>query len=257
MEHQSAVTYGNLFKNGYLGRDWTGVGISPKFDFIIIHESGHEWFGNSVSAADRSDMWIHEGWTTYLESLYVEYHWGKADALKYVNGYQKMVQNKRPIISPRGINAEPPGDQYFKGALFINTLRSIVDDDKRWMKLLRDFYDHFKYQTIMTEDVVEYFNKQTGKNLTPIFDQYLRHTAIPVLELKFDDAKEEVTYRWKADVKGFAMPIRVGAPEKWQVITPSAEWQTLKTTLGKEKFQVATDLYYVAVKKEPTASRAP
>jgi aminopeptidase N len=249
MEHQSAVTYGNLFKNGYLGRDWTGVGISTRFDFIIIHESGHEWFGNSVSAADRSDMWIHEGWTTYLECLYVEYHWGKADGLKYTNGYQRMVTNAQPIVARRGINATPPRDQYSKGALFINTLRSIVDDDKRWFKLLRDFYDTFKYQTIMTEDIVEYFNKQTGKNLTPIFDQYLRHAAIPVLELKFADDKGEVEYRWKADVKGFAMPIKVGTPESWQLITPTAEWQTLKTPLGREKLQVATELYYLGVRK--------
>jgi aminopeptidase N len=245
MEHQSAVTYGNGFKNGYLGRDWTGVGISPRFDFIIIHESGHEWFGNSVSAADRSDMWIHEGWTTYLEALYVEYHWGKPDAHKYLNGYKSKVKNAQPIIPRRGINASPPGDQYFKGALFINTLRSIVDDDKRWFKLLRDFYDHFKYQTIMTEDIVAFFNKQTGKNLTPIFDQYLRHAALPILELKF--AKDEVGYRWKADEKDFAMPIKVGTPEKWQVITPTAEWQTLKTALTKDNFQVATELYYVQV----------
>ena len=249
MEHQSAVTYGNGFTNGYLGRDWTGVGISPKFDFIIIHESGHEWFGNSVSAADRSDMWIHEGWTTYLESLYVEYRWGKADALKYLSGYKKMVQNKRPIVSRRGINADPPADQYFKGALFINTLRSIVDDDKRWKQLLHDFYQHFKYQTIMTEDVVEYFNKQTGKNLTPIFDQYLRHAALPILELKFDEAKSEVSYRWKADEKAFAMPIRVGAPASWQTITPTADWQTLKSSLKKDQFQVDTERYYVAVSK--------
>jgi aminopeptidase N len=249
MEHQSAVTYGNGFKNGYLGRDWTKVGISTRFDFIIVHESGHEYFGNSVSAADRSDMWIHEGWTTYLESLYVEYHWGKADAIKYLNGYQSRVQNKQPIIPKRGVNAGPPGDQYFKGALFINTLRSIVDDDQRWWKLLRDFYDHFKYQAIMTEDIDKYFNKQTGKNLTPIFDQYLRHAALPVLELEFDDAKGEVAYRWKADEKAFAMPIRVGTPENWQMITPTAEWQRLKTPLGRERFQVATDLYFVGVSK--------
>ena len=122
MEHQSAVTYGNRFKNGYLERDWTGVGISPRFDFIIIHESGHEWFGNSISAADRSDMWIHEGWTTYLECLYVEYHYGKADALKYINGYKKMVLNRRPIIGLRGTASRSDNDQYFKGALFLNTL---------------------------------------------------------------------------------------------------------------------------------------
>lgn len=254
MEHQSAVTYGNLFKNGYLGRDWTGVGISPRFDFIIVHESGHEWFGNSVSAADRSDMWIHEGWTTYLEALYVEYHWGKADALKYVNGYKSRIKNNQPIVSRRGINANPPGDQYFKGALFLNTLRSIVDDDTRWWALLRDFYQRFKYQAIMTEDIVAYFNKQTGKNLTPVFDQYLRHAALPVLELKFDDAA--VSYRWKADEKAFAMPVRVGAPDNWQIITPRAEWQSLKSPLKKDEFQVATDLYYVAVQKTENASHS-
>jgi aminopeptidase N len=249
MEHQSAVTYGNGFKNGYLGRDWTGVGISPKFDFIIIHESGHEWFGNAVSAADRADMWIHEGWTTYLEGLYVEYRWGKADAIKYLNGNKPKITNRQPIVGRRGINISPPGDQYFKGALFINTLRTVVDDDKAWFKLIRDFYQNFKYQAISTEDVVAYFNKHTGKNLTPVFDQYLRHAALPVLELKFDDAKGEVAYRWKADVKEFAMPVRVGTPDKWELVTPTAEWQTLKTVLGKDKFQAATDLYYIVVTK--------
>jgi aminopeptidase N len=129
MEHQSAVTYGNHFANGYLERDWTGVGISPKFDFIIIHESGHEWFGNSVTAADRSDMWIHEGWTTYLECLYVEFMFGHDDGLKYTNAYKSKVRNQQPIVAARGVNATPPQDQYFKGALFINTLRSIINDD--------------------------------------------------------------------------------------------------------------------------------
>src|ERR1700684_3701726 len=127
MEHQSAVTYGNHFANGYLERDWTGVGISPRFDFIIIHESGHEWFGNAVSAADVSDMWIHEGWTTYLECLYVEYRWGKEDGLKYTNAYKTKVRNQQPIITPHGINREPPQDMYFKGALFLNTIRSVVN----------------------------------------------------------------------------------------------------------------------------------
>ena len=249
MEHQSAVTYGNHFANGYLERDWTGVGISPRFDFIIIHESGHEWFGNSVTAADRSDMWIHEGWTTYLECLYVEYMFGKDDGLKYTNGYQSKVRNQQPIIAPRGVNATPPQDQYFKGALFINTLRSVVNDDKRWWVLLRDFYQHFKYQTIMTEDVVAYFNRKTGRNLTPVFGQYLRHTAIPVLELVFDDSSKAVRYRWRADEPGFAMPVRVGTKDHWRMIQPTMEWQEMKTELKKEDFQVATDLYYVGVKK--------
>ena len=254
MEHQSAVTYGNHFTNGYLGRDWTGVGISPKFDFIIIHESAHEWFGNSINAADVSDMWIHEAWATYLESLYVEYRWGHDAALKYLNGYKPKIRNQRPIVGERGVLDTPPEDQYFKGALFINTLRSIVDNDPKWFALLHDFYQHFKHQSIMTEDIVAYFNQHTGMNLTPVFNQYLRHTAIPVLELKFNDADGTVAYRWKADEPDFAMPVRVGsaaAPEnRWQVIQPTTEWQTMKTSVSGDQFEVATALYYVDVSKE-------
>jgi aminopeptidase N len=246
MEHQSAVTYGNRFANGYLERDWTGVGISPRFDFIIIHESGHEWFGNSVSAADTSDMWIHEGWTTYLECLYVEYMYGKADGLKYTNGYKTKVRNREPIVARRGVNADPPQDMYFKGALLLNTLRSVINDDKRWFALIQEFYQTFKYKNIMTEDVVSFFNRRTGKNLTPIFDQYLRHTALPVLELKFEDGS--VSYRWKADEKEFAMPIKVGTKGQWQVILPTSDWKTMKSPMNKDDFEVATDLYFVEVK---------
>jgi aminopeptidase N len=250
MEHQSAVTYGNLFQNGYLGHDWTGVGISPRFDFIIIHESGHEWFGNSITAADPSDMWIHEGWTTYLESLYVEYRWGKADAIKYMSGYRPKVVNLRPIVAERGVNADPTEDQYFKGALMLNTLRSVVDDDAKWWILLYNFYQQFKYRNITTDDVVSYFNQQTGMNLTPIFDQYLRHTQIPRLELLFGEAPGMVMYKWSADEETFSMPVRVGAPDHWQIIHPTTEWQSMQTTLTKDEFQVATDLYYVDVNKQ-------
>ena len=250
MEHQTAVTYGNHFTNGYLGRDWTGVGISPRFDFIIIHESGHEWFGNAITAADVSDMWIHEGWTTYLECLYVEYMWGKEDGLKYTNGYKSKVQNRQPIITERGVNREPPQDMYFKGALFLNTLRSVINDDKRWFALIHDVFQHFKYRNIMTEDMVAYFNQKTGMNLTPIFDEYLRHAALPVLELKFDEAAGTVSYRWKTDEPAFAMPIKVGAKDHWQVVQPTAEWKSMKTTLKKDEFAVATDLYFVNASKE-------
>jgi len=251
MEHQTAVTYGNGFRNGYGGRDWTGVGISPKFDFIIIHESGHEYFGNAVSAADVSDMWIQEGWCTYLEGLYVEYRWGKDDALKYLNGYKSKVQHTSTVIQPRGIHRSPMGnDQYFKGALFINTLRSVVNDDTKWFKLIYDMFQKFKYQNIMTEDMVAFCNQQTGRDLTPIFDQYLRRTALPVLELKFDDAAKTVSYRWKADEPGFNMPIKVGKAGAWQVIQPTTEWKSMATTLTKDTFEVATELYYVNVSKQ-------
>jgi aminopeptidase N len=250
MEHQSAVTYGNLFKNGYLGRDWTGVGISTRFDFIIIHESGHEWFGNSITAIDPADMWIHEGWTTYLESLYVEYRWGKADAIKYLSGVRPKVYNLRPIVAERGVNADPTEDQYFKGALMLNTLRSVIDNDSKWFALIHDFYQHFKYQNISTDDVIAYFNAHTGMNLTPIFNQYLRRAAIPRLELLFGEAPGMVMYKWDAEEPGFAMPVRVGTPERWQVIHPTQNWQWMQTPLSKDQFQVATDLYYVDVNKQ-------
>jgi aminopeptidase N len=250
MEHQSAVTYGNHFANGYLERDWTGVGVSMKFDFIIIHESSHEWFGNSITAADTSDEWIHEGWGTYAEVVYVEYMFGHKDAIRYVNGYKTKVRNQQPVISQPEVNSTPPQDMYFKGALFLNTLRSVIDNDTSWWKLVRDFYNRFKYQNIMTEDVVKFFNLKTGRNLTPIFDQYLRHTALPVLELQFQENDASVSYRWKADEKEFAMPVKVGKKGNWQLIRPTAEWQTMKSVLKKDEFEVATDLYYVNVSKK-------
>ncbi|HEV2579167.1 MAG TPA: M1 family metallopeptidase [Acidobacteriaceae bacterium] len=248
MEHQTAVAYGNHFENGYYGRDWTGVGISMKFDFIIIHESGHEWFGNAITAQDRSDMWIHEGWTTYMEDMYVEYRWGKDDAIKYINGLKPKVHNERPIIPPHNTNAEPPQDQYFKAALMLNTLRSIINDDTKWWADVHDFYQQFKYQTIMTEDVIRWWNQRTGMNLTPFFDEYLRRAELPVLELRFNPGDKTMSYRWKADETGFAMPIQVGDPNHWSKITPNTStWQTMPWNGTADEFHVDTDHYYVGV----------
>ena len=250
MEHQSAVTYGNRFANGSLERDWTGVGISPKFDFIIIHESAHEWFGNAVSAADVSDMWIQEGWATYLEGIYVEHMFGYEQAIQYLNGYKSKVRNEAPIITTRGIHRSPSQDQYFKGALFINTLRSIVNDDEQWWALVRDIYARFRYRNIMTEELVAFVNERLRMNVTPIFDQYLRHAALPTLELKFDEAAGTVAYRWQAAESAFAMPVRVGNPQAWQTIQPRSEWQVMATSIRRAEFQVASDLYYINVSRE-------
>jgi len=247
MEHQSAVTYGNRFANGYLERDWTGVGVSPKFDFIIVHESAHEWFGNAVTETDVAHEWIHEGWGTYLEALYVEHTFGYDEALQYVNGYKSKVRNQRPIVTEPGLNRVPPQDMYFKGALFLNTLRHVIGDE-RWFPLIHDFFQTFKYQNIDTDQVVAFFNQRTGQDLTPIFDQYLRHAALPTLDLEFR-GDGRVAYRWDAEVEGFSMPIEVGRPGGWQTVHPTAEWQVLNTPLTRDEFQVATDLYYVDVKK--------
>ena len=273
MEHQSAVAYGNGFHNSYLVPDWTGVGVSPRFDFIIIHESGHEWFGNAVSAADRSDMWIHEGWDTYLESLFVEFHYGRADALKYLNGVPDpppaasgtrpyngvashiSTHDRRPILTERGVNGDPPQDQYFKGAMMLNTLRSIVADDGKWFADIKAFYQAFKYKTTLTEEVVAWWNARTGLDLTPFFDQYLRHVEIPLLELNFlpaadgDETHQIVMYKWRAAEPGFAMPVQAGDPAHWQTLHPTLQWQTLSTPLTRDQFQVATDRYFVEVSK--------
>ena len=258
MEHQSAVAYGNGFDNGYLHRDWTGVGISPRFDFIIIHESGHEWFGNAITAEDRADMWIHEGWDTYLETLFVEDHYGRADAIRYTDGLIPKVQNRMPILSERWSNDEPPQDMYFKGALMIATLRSVLDDDAAWFADLHAFYQHFKYQNILTEDVIAWWNAALKQDLTPFFNQYLRHTAIPALELTWlpdapNAATHTVLYKWQADEPAFAMPVwfrsAAGDPAHWQTLHPTTAWQALETSLTRDQFQVATDLFYINVSK--------
>jgi aminopeptidase N len=248
VENQTAITYGNHFKNGYLERPSEGIGTW--FDFIIVHESAHEWFGNSITAKDRSDMWIHEGWANYSEVMFVEYMWGKRAAITYLNTGKEKVKNEFPIISEEGVFSTPPPDQYKKGALFLNTLRSVLDNDAQWFALLHDYYQHFKYRTIMTTDMVAFFNQRTHRQLRPIFDEYLRHAAIPTLELRFDEASQQVSYRWLAEEKDFAMPVRVGTRGDWLIIHPTASWQHRKTALSKAAFDVATDLYYINVSKQ-------
>ena len=249
MEHQSAVTYGNRFANGYLERDWTGVGISPKFDFIIVHESGHEWFGNAVSAADVSDMWIQEGWTTYLESVYVEALFGKADAFRYVNAYKSKVQNRDPIVTNRGLHRSPTQDMYFKAALLLHTLRGVVDDDERWWRLVRTYYERFKYRNIVTEDVVSFFNGELAQDLSPVFDQYLRRANLPTLELVAQAAEGTLAYRWVAEERGFAMPVKIGVPGRWRVIRPTTAWQVMPAPESIDKIAADLESAYINVVK--------
>ena len=248
MEHQSAVTYGNQFRNGYLGRDWTGVGVSPRFDFIIIHESAHEWFGNSVTANDVSDAWIQEGFTTYAEAVYVECMFGHDDAVRYVNGYQEKVANREPIIGPPGVNHWPTQDQYFKGALFLNTLRNVVGDDDTWWDLLREYADHFAYSNIWTTDVIEFFNRRLGRDLRPVFEQYLYHTDLPILELEFP--ADSVRYRWRADVEDFDMPVAVRVGDSVRTLNPTTSWSSVsRGATDPDAWAPATDLFYIEVQR--------
>ncbi len=206
MEHQSAVAYGNGYQNGYLGTDLSKTGIGLKWDFIIIHESAHEWFGNSISAADLADLWIHESFTAYAESVFVECEFGKKEAIRYLYGLRDIIANDRPMIGKYGVNHEGSGDMYYKGANMLNTLRSVINNDEKWWSLLKEFHETFKYQTIHANDVINFYNSRTKLNLKPIFDQYLNYTSIPELQLKFD--KNKTLYlRWKTDVENFKMPI--------------------------------------------------
>jgi aminopeptidase N len=176
--------------------------------------------------------------------------WGKGDAITYINTGKENVRNAEPVICEEGTVCTPPVDQYKKGGLFLNTVRSIIDDDQEWFALLRGYYQHFKYRTIMTTYVAAYFSEHSGRELTPIFNEYLRHAAIPTLELHFDSQAHTVAYRWRADEPAFAMPIKVGDRNHWQLITPvTTRWQTIRTPSDSEQFDVATDLYYVNVRK--------
>ncbi len=244
MEHQSAVAYGNHFGNGYLGRDLSHTGIGLKFDFIIIHESGHEWFGNSITASDIADMWIHESFTTYAESVYVECQWGKEEAMEYLFGIRKNIQNKAPIIGDYGVNKEGSGDMYYKGANLLNTLRSVVNNDEKWWTILREYSLNFRHQIVNTEEVVDFFEKKTGRKLEPIFDQYLRFAKIPELQFKKENGK--TYFRWKVDVKRFKMPVDILLGGKEIRIFPKNRWRKLKIgPIKPEKIVIDTLGYYV------------
>ncbi|UNY97975.1 M1 family metallopeptidase [Zhouia spongiae] len=245
MEHQSAVAYGNQYKKGYLGSDLSGSGVGLKWDFIIIHETGHEWFGNSITASDIADMWIHESFTSYSENVYTECRWGYEAGQKYVNGTGKMVQNDIPIIGDYGVNSEGSGDMYYKGALMLNTIRHIVDNDEKWWKILRSYSEHFKHQIVTTKDVVTYFEKESGLRLKPVFDQYLRYADIPILE--FQQNGKNLLYRWKADVDNFDMPVDIIQEGKEVRLKPSKSWKKLKRT-GLNDLKVKRSEFFIKVK---------
>lgn len=253
MEHQSGIAYGNNYKQGYTGFDITGTGIGNRFDYIIIHEAGHEWWGNSVTSADIADMWIHEGFCTYGESMYVECMYGKNEAIKYVNGSKKGIDNDRPIIGHYGVNKEGSGDMYGKGAVMLNCIRSTIDNDSLWFSILKGIANDFKHGTVNTEMIVNYINKRAGKDLTPIFDQYLRYTDIPILQYRTQKRGKntELSYRWIASIKEFNMPMKLtDGTQTTQTLQPNAEWQktTLRNTLPAQ-IKFANDLFYFETKE--------
>ncbi|MFL9844403.1 M1 family metallopeptidase [Flavobacterium rhizosphaerae] len=248
MEHQSAVAYGNKYKKGYLGNDLSYSGIGMLFDYIIVHESGHEWFGNSITSSDIADMWIHEAFTTYAESVYVECRYGYEKAQKYINGEGRNVLNDKPIIGIFGVNKEGSGDMYFKGALMLNTMRHIVNDDNKWWEILHNFAVFFHNSVLNSQSVVNYFSTQSGISFTPVFNQYLHYTQIPVLQLKVSGNK--LQYRWQTDEPNFTMPVEISVDGKTIRLQSTNHWQKTKIACKTlEDITVATDKFYVKVQK--------
>ena len=238
MEHQSSVTYGNGYANGYLGRDLSGSGWGLKFDFIIVHEAGHEWFANNITNRDVADMWIHEGFTAYSENLFLDYHFGKQASSEYVIGTRMNIQNDKPLIGPYEVDQNGSSDMYYKGANLLHTIRQLVNDDEKWRQILRGLNSNFYHQTVSSADVENYITTQSGLDLKPIFDQYLRDVRIPLLSYTIKG--KNLHYRWENVVSDFAMPIKIsvkGGEYKW--LFPTTKWNILD--LNEEKATVKLD----------------
>ncbi|MDE5437705.1 M1 family metallopeptidase [Elizabethkingia meningoseptica] len=243
MEHQSAVAYGNKYQNGYLGRDLSGTGVGKKFDFIIIHESGHEWFANNITAQDTADMWIHESFTCYSETLYADYVFGKEDGNTYLIGQRHNIQNDVPIIPAFGVRAHGSGDMYYKGASMLHTIRQVINDDEKFRQILRGLGKEFYHQTVTGKQIQDYINQKSGIDFSSVFTQYLTTVTIPKLEYKQDGKK--LSFRWTNTVKAFNLPVRLKNSKT--VITPSDEWKTIKL---KDKAPVEWDAnYYIEYTK--------
>ncbi|GAB3507793.1 M1 family metallopeptidase [Spirosoma knui] len=249
MEHQSSVTYGNKFRNGYLGRDLSKTGWGLLWDFIIVHESGHEWFANNITYRDVADMWIHESFTNYSENLFVEYYYGKEAGAQYVIGCRNNIRNDSPIIGYYNVNKSGSGDMYYKGGNMLHTIRQIVNDDAKWRQLLRGMNKTFYHQTVTTQQIETYMSRQARRNLVKIFDQYLRDVRIPTLEYRLKDGVAQ--YRWANCVAGFDMPVRVCLDESatYQNLQPTTSWRTFPAK-GATSLNVDAN-YYVNVRQLP------
>ena len=241
MEHQSSVTYGNKYLKGYLGRDPSETGWGLKFDFIIIHESGHEWFANNITYIDIADMWIHEGFTAYSENLFLDYHFGKEAGADYTIGTRRGIKNEKPIIGIYNVNSKGSGDMYPKGANLLHTLRQLADDDEKWRQILRGLNRDFYHQTVNTSQIENYISKNMGMDLNPIFNQYLRDIRIPTFEYTYDN--DILKYRWIDIVSNFKMPVELILDGKSQRIFPTKELR-LKT----DDFKIDEN-YYVFSKE--------
>jgi aminopeptidase N len=224
MEHQSSVTYGNQYKKGYLGRDLSRTGWGLKWDFIIVHEAGHEWFANNITNKDVADMWIHEGFTAYSENLFLDYYYGKEASADYVIGTRANIQNDRPLIGHYDVNKEGSSDMYYKGANLLHTIRQIIEDDEKWRQILRGLNSEFYHQTVTTKQIEDYINHYSWTSLTSVFDQYLRTNKIPRLDYKFKNGA--LHYKWSNTIEGFDMPVKITIDKKTSWFFPETKWKS-------------------------------
>ncbi len=248
MEHQSGVAYGNHFLNGYLGRDLSRTGLGLQWDFIIVHESAHEWFGNNISAEDHADMWVHESFANYAEGIFTECLLGKTAGAAYMIGARQGVRNDRPVIPPAyGVNAQGSGDMYPKGGNMLHTIRAIIDDDARWRSILRGLNQRFRHQTVTGQQIRDYISYEAGIDLSTVFAQYLTTTRIPVLEYRVQGGT--LSYRWADVVGGFNMPVRVTVPGLGtRVLRPTEAWQSLDAPSPQAAELTVDENFYVTVR---------
>ncbi|WP_246197774.1 M1 family metallopeptidase [Chitinophaga agrisoli] len=251
MEHQSAVAYGNGYQMGYKGRDLSGTGQGLKWDFIIVHESGHEWFGNNITTRDIADMWVHEGFTNYSETLFTECQYGEEAGNEYQMGTRKNIKNDIPIIGHYGVNNEGSGDMYYKGATLVHMIRQIIDDDEAFRQLLRDMNRDFGGLTISSAEVEQYIMDKTGKDLRKTFDQYLRDTTLP--ELQYRIVGQVLYFRWSSDIQNFDMPVKVTVGiDNFQFIHPGPRWATANLSYMDPKYFKVDKKFYIKVKEMKT-----
>ena len=245
MEHQSSITYGNKYLKGYLGRDPSDTGWGLKFDFIIIHESGHEWFANNITYIDIADMWVHEGFTAYSENLFLDYHFGKNAGADYTIGTREGIQNDKPIIGPYDVNKNGSKDMYSKGANLLHTIRQITNNDELWRKTLRGLNEKFYHKTVSSNQVEEFISQSIGIDLRYIFNQYLRDVRIPVFEYRIDE--NGFNYRWSNTIDNFDMPIDVLLNGEKTRLYPKNKWKEYRTKVNK----IDTDRnFYIQTKKK-------
>lgn len=248
MEHQSNIAYGNHYQNGYYQAgygsiDYSGTGVGLNWDYIIVHESGHEWFANNITAKDQADMWVHEGFTMYSEVLFTEKYMDKKSANIYAQGIQNGISNDVPIIGKYGVRNEGSGDMYPKGASMLHTIRQVIDNDEKFRQILRGINKDFYHQTVTTEQIEKYISEKSGIDFSSVFNQYLRTTDVPVLE--YSQKGNELKFKYSKVVKNFKLPLKIG--DEW--IKPTEEWQTLKLKNGnKAEFNRNNYVYFREVR---------